>query len=413
MKRKVCFLVADHSFLDARIFKKEAKSLLRQGYDVTMIVPKMNGYLFDINGRNFTDRFQSASFSYEGIEIITYERNEFQQDMKQFLSNIRSGKHEGFIDPLTKLGLLQEADIYHAHEVSSFYSGIGIKRTLKDVNQKNVKLIFDSHELEPDPYSKAENNEKEDNMLMLRLMMKEADYIITVSESIKSWFLNINRNIPVEVIYNSPPLALNYEEKNYNKNYLVLTHEGFIERSRGNWRKIIKITKICSKYMDFRFKIIGGIREEGKNQYPVPKSLENNIKLAGWIAYEDIPKELQEADLGWIDLDIRHSLNNQYAMPNKFFSYLNNGVPILVNRCKDMEEFVQKYNCGLVIENSHASAKDYANAVRYLYDNKLKLKEMSLNARKVMEDLYCWERMEKKLFEIYEKLNNSSLNIID
>ncbi|MGG3799480.1 glycosyltransferase [Metabacillus fastidiosus] len=407
MKRKVCFLVADHSFLDVRIFKKEAKSLLRQGYDVTMIVPKMNGYLFDVNGRNFTDRFQSASFSYEGIEIITYERNEFQQDMKQFLSNIRSGKHEGFIDPLTKLGLLQEADIYHAHEICSFYSGIGIKRALKEEKQKNIKLIFDSHELEPDPYDIGVDKEKEANLLMLQLMLKEVDYVITVSESIKLWFLNINPSIPIKVIYNSPPLAANYEEKNYDKKNFVLVHEGFVERLRGNWRKIIKISKICNRDIDFQFKIVGGLREEEKNQYIVPKSLENTVRLAGWINYYDIPKELKQADLGWIDLNITNSLNNQYAMPNKFFSYLNNGIPVLVNKCTDMERFIKKYNCGVVIEKSNVSAKDYANAVLYLNDNKLKLKEMSLNARKVMEDLYCWEKIELTLLDVYEYLNKS------
>lgn len=52
MGKRVCFLVSEHPFLDARIFKKQAKSLLKQGYAVTMIVPRRNGYLFNIDGRD-------------------------------------------------------------------------------------------------------------------------------------------------------------------------------------------------------------------------------------------------------------------------------------------------------------------------------------------------------------------------
>ena len=74
MSKKVCFLVTEHPFLDARIFKKEAKSLRKHGYQVTMIVPRKNGYLFDIDGRVFTDSFLEPIFYHEGIKVITYEQ---------------------------------------------------------------------------------------------------------------------------------------------------------------------------------------------------------------------------------------------------------------------------------------------------------------------------------------------------
>lgn len=72
MKLKVCFLVTEHSFLDVRIFEKEAKSLQKKGYEVTLIVPKVNGYLFDINGKKVKDLPSSKSFYHDGIKIIPY-----------------------------------------------------------------------------------------------------------------------------------------------------------------------------------------------------------------------------------------------------------------------------------------------------------------------------------------------------
>jgi glycosyltransferase involved in cell wall biosynthesis len=101
---------------------------------------------------------------------------------------------------------------------------------------------------------------------------------------------------------------------------------------------------------------------------------------------------------------VDQSLNHDYSLPNKFFSYLNNGVPVVVNQCHAMEAFIKKHHCGYVIEKRHAAAEDYAEALLKLGNNTSKLRSMSQNARKVMEDIYSWERMEERLYRVYEEL---------
>lgn len=405
MKPKVCFLVAEHPFLDARIFKKEAKTLSKNGYDVTMVVPRINGCLFDIDGTPFTKDFTSQNFVHEGITIVTYEKINQENRLKSFHYNIHSQKHNRFTDDLTRYGLALEADIYHAHEFLSLYSGIGIKRALNS-RGKEVNLIYDSHELVPDPYEQTSKSTKKFMMSMLDRMLREVDFVITVSDSIKSWYLSINPSLSIEVIYNSPPLAKNYKPKKYTGNNFLAVHEGFISKTRGNWNKILKITEICNKTMDFRFKIIGGKRGTHTNDLIVPDQLSNQIEIVDWLDYFNISNEVCKADIGWIDLDISNSLNNRYAMPNKFFSYLNNGVPVLVNKCTDMENFINAHKCGLVIDKSDASAEDYSLAINYLFNNKKLLTDMSNNARMVMEETYSWENMEKRLCAVYKELLN-------
>lgn len=406
MKIKVCFLVAEHPFLDARIFKKEAKSLLSKGYDVTMIVPRVNGYLFDIDGTFFTNQFHSQTFIHEGIKIVTYERMYLEKHIKKLNYNIQSKKKGRFIDPLTQLGLSEEADIYHAHEFFSLYSGVGIKRALKTLNKKSIKLIYDSHELVPDPHEITSTLMKKYMMSLLQSMLREVDYVITVSESIKAWYLSINPFLPVEVIYNSPPLTTNYEPKDFYETTFRIVHEGFVGKTRGNLKKIIEITEICNQKMDIQFKIIGGTKKSDQDIIKIPSHLSNKIELVDWVNYYHIPKEMKNADIGWIDLNTAHSLNNMYAMPNKLFSYLNNGLPVLANKCTDIKNFIQTHQCGLVVNKSEASVEDYCQAILHLCNNRKELKKMSLNARKIMEESYCWEKMEKRLFAVYDQLSS-------
>src|SRR5690625_1320078 len=220
MSKNVCFLITEHPFLDARIFKKEAKSLHDKGYQVTMIVPTKNGYLFDVDGSIFHQQFRSQTFIHEGIKIVTYEQMYPENQLKNLHYNLHSGHHSRFTDPLTQLGIAQQADIYHAHEFFSLYSGVGIKRALA-TKGRECKLIYDSHELEPDPLVVESRTIKKLKNEMLISMLNETDHVITVSHSIKDCYSKINPSITLNVIYKSTSLASNTQNRSIISNHLI------------------------------------------------------------------------------------------------------------------------------------------------------------------------------------------------
>lgn len=404
MSKHVCFLISEHPFLDARIFKKEAKSLVKLGYKVTMIVPRRKGYLFNVDGMIFRDSFRKEQFIHEGINMITYEQIDYEKQLKSLYVNLHTEKPDRFTDKLTQLGIAQKADIYHAHEFYSLYAGIGIKRALKEMG-KDTKLIYDSHELDPDPNEKHSSRMKKIKLQSLQLMLKETDLVITVSKSIKSHFHSINSKLPVEIIYNTPPLSANYNPAQGKNKELTLVYEGVMNEKRGSFHKLMKITEMCNEKFPLKINIIGGSKRS-ENLLQIPAHLKDKIKQTGWVNYESLSKVMQGADLGWVDLDAKHSLNNRFAMPNKFFSYLNNGVPVLVNQCTDMEAFIQKYNCGCIVKGTQATAEDYVLALQNLHSNRNEIFKMSLKARNIMEAQFSWEHMEKKLQSIYQSLEN-------
>ncbi|GAF17439.1 hypothetical protein JCM19046_1952 [Bacillus sp. JCM 19046] len=69
-----------------------------------------------------------------------------------------------------------------------------------------------------------------------------------------------------------------------------------------------------------------------------------------------------------------------------------------------MEQFIQTHQCGIVLNKQKATGDDYAEAVLYLHQNRDLLKQMSVNARKAMENLYNWEKMEQRMLQLYETL---------
>lgn len=86
---KVCILVHTHSFLDTRIFQKEAKSLKKNGYDVVMIVPRIKGKLFKVNKEPFESELLEKRFTYEGIEIVTYDFETFKPTVEHMHEQIK------------------------------------------------------------------------------------------------------------------------------------------------------------------------------------------------------------------------------------------------------------------------------------------------------------------------------------
>ncbi|MBM0065985.1 glycosyltransferase [Alkalicoccobacillus gibsonii] len=398
---KVCILVHTHSFLDTRIFQKEAKSLKKNGYDVVMIVPRIKGKLFKVNKEPFESELLEKRFTYEGIEIVTYDFETFKPTVEHMHEQIKDPAML-FTNPLVELGLKEKADVYHAHEVGSLFAGVGIKRKLAQAGV-SVPLIFDSHDLIPDPFDM--NPRLVAMGKLLDDLLKEIDHLITVSPSIKAYYITKQPLLPIDILYNSPPLHAAYKPKITHDQKLTVGYEGHIaDKKKGSSDKIFEMTEHAAKEIDeFTFKIIGGVLHH--QTLDIPENVNDYIHLTGWVPFEQIASEMTDIDIGWIDFeDLNHSLNRSYALPNKFFSYLNNGIPVIVNKLHDMEQFIQTHQCGIVLNKQHATGADYAEAVLYLHSNRKVLEQMSANARAVMEKLYSWEQMEKRMLQIYQTL---------
>ncbi|WHZ59092.1 glycosyltransferase [Metabacillus hrfriensis] len=389
---KICKLIREHSFKDIRIFEKEAISLRKIGHDVTIVAGKNGKYVLGPDRNYITDKtYQQDSFIYKDVHFLTYViKYPLSSHVNEMIKALEENRQDFFIDTLYDKALSTDANVYHAHEWHTLYEAVQIKRSLRKKG-RNVKVVFDAHELEAD------------NTLMA-LMMKEVDHLITVSESIKEIYIKRYPGIPVTLIYNSPSYQEEIPVKNDNKDSFTIAYEGVVTVGKGNPQKILDITNLCkSKMENFRFEIIGRVPVRKYYQVMRKKINDNPYIECRWVDYHDLPKELSNVHVGYIFFGTNEE-NRNYALPNKFFSYLNNGVPVVVNQSHEMKNFVEKYQCGIVVEKEDPTAEEYVEAFQLLYQDRQLLNQMSKNGREAMRTIYCWERMEERLAEVYNSL---------
>lgn len=73
-----------------------------------------------------------------------------------------------------------------------------------------------------------------------------------------------------------------------------------------------------------------------------------NVSIHPPVPFPEIPKMLDEYDAGLYLLP-PESFNNLHALPNKFFEFIQSGLPVIVGPSPEMAALVQKHDLGLVL----------------------------------------------------------------
>jgi glycosyltransferase involved in cell wall biosynthesis len=198
------------------------------------------------------------------------------------------------------------------------------------------------------------------------------------------------RNVPNRVTDLSPPMPT-------RKRMCVYFH-GIITFDRG-LEECIRSVPLWRP--EFVFQMRGPIRPEFM---PVLKA--EIIKAGVWdrveilpeVAMVDLVKAAAEADIG-ISTPPSTSKHNIYALPNKFFEYIQAGLAMCVADLPDMQRIMTQYDLGVPIRavTPEAIAEAVNSFTPELVDR------YKANARKAAADLN-WEVEQAKLVELYEQI---------
>jgi len=106
----------------------------------------------------------------------------------------------------------------------------------------------------------------------------------------------------------------------------------------------------------------------------------------------------QQGKIGFNALE-NSSKSYDESLPNKTFDYMMAGIPQIISNSKALIQLNKELEIALVC---NLNAKDIAEKIRILLDDKVLYKQLQINAIKASET-YNWEHESKKLKAIYKK----------
>jgi len=213
------------------------------------------------------------------------------------------------------------------------------KNIIPDVRGASVEEIEEFTDI--NPFSKAL---KIANYKKALRNLNNFRHISVVSDSLKD-YLNVNYKIDRNKIYVTPSLAgknfrFNEVERLRLRNELNLKSDDklivFSSGGTANWQNNDVILRLAEK----------GLKVLNLSQ----KEINHKNVINKFVSYSEIPAYLNAADAAII---WRHkSVVNKVASPVKFSEYICCGLPVIANNSVSMiSEYIQRHDCGLLIDN--------------------------------------------------------------
>lgn len=211
----------------------------------------------------------------------------------------------------------------------------------------------------------------------------------TVSQTL-AFELTKRYDKPFETILNVPfSVKSNTALKNIDKPYII--YQGALNKGRELELLLIAMQQL--PHLDCLIIGEGDLSIELRQQ-SVQMAL-NNIYFKGLLAPQEIKQYTENAFLGYNLLDA-NSKSYYYSLSNKYFDYMQAGIPSISSKLPEYEHLNGVYNCCLCIENN---LTELIKAIQYLLENKKAYQMLCENAILANQKLN-WETESKKLIQL-------------
>jgi len=369
MLAKVCILTSVHTPFDTRIFHKEAKSLAKAGYNVTLIAQHDKDEVVD------------------GIRIVPLPKpkNRIERMTRTVWLAYRKA-------------LEFDADIYHFHDPELIPIGLLLKLHGKQV-------IYDIHE----DYVTAINQK---GYLPITIRKMLAIVIGRIELMLGKYFALILAEKYYSERFPHGTKILNYpilQQRNStcantkkNKHELCLIYTGGISVDRG----ALIHANIVNLLSDIEMWMIGRCTEKLAVQlYDIAGNQSAQLHIEG-IGYHVPHKRILEyyvlhkwtASLA-IFPPTKHYEKKELT---KFFEYMAAAIPIISSNFPAWKQIVERERCGICVDP--LNPKEIAGAVQFIVEHPAETEQMGKNGRRAVKERYNWDMEERKLLDLYQEL---------
>lgn len=373
-KVKVCFISASHFRTDIRMFQKQALSLQKAGYDVSVLV--MDNYPNEIT---------------EGIKII-------KSDVF-WLNRIKVLLFAKYI--FLKKAIQIDADIYQLQSPECISLGLALKK-------KGKKIVYDSEEDLPNLILIKDWIPKPLRVLIsslvklyFKISLKNFDLILSPHDHVVHSLSRINKN--THLITNFPLLSnkVTFTEQEYILRDPTICYTGTVYPYSNQEAVLDAIDNIDNVKYNIAGSMSSKIEVLFSKYFNVHK-----INYVGMLNKVQLQEFYLKNRLGLVILDYCEYLGSERGTlaVNKIFEYMESGLPFICTNYDLWHEIIEEFECGICVEPGNVS--QIRDAIIFLLNNPNIAYQMGQNGRKAVIEKFNWKSQEKVYLNIFLNLNN-------
>ncbi|EUJ23147.1 glycosyl transferases group 1 family protein [Listeria grandensis FSL F6-0971] len=375
-QNKIFMFSSVHVWSDTRIFFKEAKTLVENGFEV------------DFYAMSGTTEYEDTI---PNLQVTTLARGGKWSRPKTWRT-------------LYKAALQSDASCYHFHDFELLPVAVKLKK-----RKPGARIIYDMHENFP-----AMMETKDWIPALFRkpfsrwIAKKERDYIphcdhlIFAESSYKKHYADLD--IPKTDILNLPIWEARQERE--KDTVFTFIYVGDIIQDRGVFNMIELMHELKLRGHDaLKLKLIGPMQSHVETEVMkciVERDLVNNVEWLGRLPYNEIWDHYGSAHVG---LCLLHPIPNyMHSLATKIFEYMAAGLPILATNIPDWEALMAETDTGFTVDVWDGQA--VADKAEQFIAKPALCKDFARHGRRAFETRYNWTTEAGKLIHIYSELND-------
>ena len=298
--------------------------------------------------------------------------------------------------------LFKKAAVFVANDLDTLPANYFAYRIKKIFSNKDLKLVYDSHELFTEvPELNGRKLAKKTWLFFEKLLLPQIKNAYTVCDSIAQYYyqkygvkMQIIQNLPICKNNESPFLKSCIE---IPENKKVILYQGALNIGRG----LEHIIQIMDR-IDESVLLIAGTGDIAQylKKLVAKKGLNEKVIFTGSIPLENLSCITKRANLGLV-LQEDISLSYRYVLPNRLFDFIKAKVPILASDLPEIRKIVEKEKIGLLVDDFNPDV--LLEKVNKLLNHKDLIRDLKQNMENCASK-YCWETQEDKLNLIYQNL---------
>lgn len=390
-------MLLDHSYPPDQRVENEAESLVKNGFEVTVLA-------IGNDDRPARDNFDGTRIHRINVPIPLRDKLRGLVGFFNIYGNLLARY-------IIKAHKERSIDVIHVHDLYLSKAGVIAQKKL------NIPLVLDLHENYVQALTQYAWSTRFPGKWLISIKkwkrkekewITKADKIITVIQEMKNRYLKLEfAEEKILVVPNTPnlkafrafPLKKSILEKFHNRK--ILLYSGGFDLHRGLDTAILAMKYVSKKHPQALLTLVG----DGRNKLELEELVKSEgvgkfVQFEGWQAQENIRSYVKRADIGIIP-HVK-SIQTDASIPHKLGYYMSEALPVITSNCISLERMVLNHDAGKVFESQNP--KELAEHIDYLLDNPQEAEQLGKNGKKATDSVFNWDITVQPLVDYYKSL---------